>query len=278
MEKKTKKRIDPASESWDLFTKTGEISYYMLYKKLTKKWDKMEEKLNGIVLSAINYGENDKILSIFTLEQGIISAIIKGVKKASAKLKFASEPFRFAEFVFSVSTTRRVVINASLIDSFYQIREDIVSFYAGATILEFIKKIQRENIISSELFLETIESLKQITYAKESNASALVKFLLNSLATVGYGLSVKGCFSCHTTIENRIFFDCFSGAFFCEDCAQKEFREIKYDTYLSLKRVAEGEIIEKEEAYFALKLLEFYLENKVEIKLTALDELIKIIK
>ena len=35
MENKTKKRIDPASASWDLFTKTGEISYYMLYKKLT---------------------------------------------------------------------------------------------------------------------------------------------------------------------------------------------------------------------------------------------------
>ena len=58
----------------------------------------MEEKLNGIVLSGVSFGENDKILNIFTLEKGTVSAIIKGVKKAGAKLKFASEPFCFAEF------------------------------------------------------------------------------------------------------------------------------------------------------------------------------------
>ena len=61
----------------------------------------MEEKLSGIVLGGVNFSENDKILNIFTLEKGVISAKIKGVKKAGAKLKFASEPFCFAEFIFS---------------------------------------------------------------------------------------------------------------------------------------------------------------------------------
>ena len=60
----------------------------------------MEEKISGIVLGGISFGENDKILNIFTLEKGVISAKIKGVKKAGAKLKFASEPFCFAEFIF----------------------------------------------------------------------------------------------------------------------------------------------------------------------------------
>ena len=60
----------------------------------------MEEKLSGIVLGGVNYGENDKIINVFTLEKGVVSAKIKGVKKAGAKLKFASEPFCFAEFVF----------------------------------------------------------------------------------------------------------------------------------------------------------------------------------
>ena len=60
----------------------------------------MEEKMSGIVLSAVSVGENDKILNIFTLEKGVVSAKIKGVKKAGAKLKFASEPFCFAEFIF----------------------------------------------------------------------------------------------------------------------------------------------------------------------------------
>ena len=33
----------------------------------------MEEVIRGVVLGGINYGENDKILNIFTLEKGILS-------------------------------------------------------------------------------------------------------------------------------------------------------------------------------------------------------------
>ena len=91
----------------------------------------MEEKLSGIVLGGVSYGESDKILNIFTLEKGVVSAKIKGVKKSGAKLKFASEPFCFAEFIFSTSKDRRTVTGASLIESFYPLREDIVKYFAG---------------------------------------------------------------------------------------------------------------------------------------------------
>ena len=45
----------------------------------------MEEKLSGIVLSGINYGESDKIINVFTPEKGVVSAKMKSVKKAGAK-------------------------------------------------------------------------------------------------------------------------------------------------------------------------------------------------
>ena len=61
----------------------------------------MEKKVNGIVIRAVSYGESDKILTIYTLEEGLVSARIKGVKKAGAKLKACSEPFCFAEFVLA---------------------------------------------------------------------------------------------------------------------------------------------------------------------------------
>ena len=125
----------------------------------------MEEKLSGIVLNGVQYGESDKILNIFTLEKGTISAKIKGVKKAGAKLKFASEPFCFAEFIFSEVSNRRTVIGASLIESFYALRENIVKYFAGGTILEFIRRFAKENIVSKELFMLSIKTLKDICYS-----------------------------------------------------------------------------------------------------------------
>ena len=49
------------------------------------------------MLRAVDYGENDKILTLLSAEEGRITAGIKGVKKAGAKLKFAAQPFCFAE-------------------------------------------------------------------------------------------------------------------------------------------------------------------------------------
>ena len=56
----------------------------------------MEVKVNAIVIRAIDYKDNDRILTLYSLEKGKITAGIKGVKKAGAKLKFASEHFFFA--------------------------------------------------------------------------------------------------------------------------------------------------------------------------------------
>ena len=56
----------------------------------------MEEKLNALMLRGVDYKDNDKMLTLYSLERGLVSAGIKGVKKAGAKLKFASQPFCFA--------------------------------------------------------------------------------------------------------------------------------------------------------------------------------------
>ena len=113
----------------------------------------MEEKLSGIVLGGINFGENDKILNVFTPELGVISAKIKGVKKAGAKLKFAAEPFCFAEFIFSKKGSMRTVIGASLIDSFYSLRLDLKKYFCAGSVVEYVKKFIQEGITSSELFI-----------------------------------------------------------------------------------------------------------------------------
>ena len=59
----------------------------------------MESKVNAITLRAIPFSENDAILTLFSLESGLITAKIKGVKKAGAKLKFIAQPFCFSEIV-----------------------------------------------------------------------------------------------------------------------------------------------------------------------------------
>ncbi len=237
----------------------------------------MEEKLQGIVLGGINFGENDKILKIFTLGKGVVSAKIKGVKKAGAKLKFASEPFCFAEFIFSTSQDKRTIIGASLIESFYPIREDIEKYFCSGAILEFDKLFLMENIVSERLFLLTINALKEIAYGQENCKSVLVKFLLSALKESGYALNLNGCYKCGCKLKGRVFFDFLSGGFSCEECKERG-REINIETFFALENAQNGEVLTDRQAILSLRLLQFYIANKPEENIKSLSELLNMVK
>ncbi len=235
----------------------------------------MEEKVSGIVLSAISYGESDKILKVFTLEKGLISAKIKGVKKAGAKLKFASEPFCFAEFILLSGRAGYTVINASLIESFYAIRENIFKFYAGGAVLEFVKKFYKESMVAESAFIIALDALKSITFGNDFSAS-LARFLILSLKEVGYALNLDGCCECFSLTSPRIFFDYEKGAFYCENCFKGEGREINPDTFTALYRLEKGEEVSSSQSLRALRLIDYYLQNKTEESLFSLKEMLKI--
>lgn len=236
----------------------------------------MEEKLSGIVISSISYGENDKILNIFTPDKGVISAKIKGVKKATAKLKFAKEPFCFAEFIFSSTTKGRTVIGASLIDSFYPLREDINKYFCAGAVVEFIKKFYKENILSPDAFFIAVSALKEIAYGDALPQVALIRYLILALKEEGHALDLSGCGGCGGDITGRIFFDYRQGAFYCKECAGEGCREISLLTFNTLKSILEGAEVKGEGVLKGLKLLDFYLENEGEESLSSLKETIKI--
>ncbi len=236
----------------------------------------MEEKLSGIVLGGVNYGENDKILKVFTLEQGTVSAKIKGVKKAGAKLRFASEPFCFAEFIFSNTNKGKTVIGASLIDSFYTIRVDLIRYYCATAVIEFVRRFELESIVNKDMFVLTLDTLKNLAYGDEEAKSLLVKFLLQALKLTGYSINLSGCYKCGQEIDGKIYFDCYSGGFTCAECFEQDGREINYLTYLALRQAEKGEEISEDGSVLALRLLDFYLINKTQEKLNSLKELLKI--
>ncbi len=236
----------------------------------------MEEKESGIVLGAVNFSENDKILNIFTLGKGVICARIKGVKKAGAKLKFAAEPFCFAEYIFSKNADKRTVIGASLIDSFYPIRENIHKYFCAGAVVEFIKRFYKEELIDEQEFVICINALKEIAYT-ENYLTALVKFLILALENFGYKITLDRCFCCEKQIDGRIFFDYRNGAFLCADCFNGEGREVSITTYHAMQSATEGTLKDSDEgSKKALRLLDYYITNRVEENLNSLKELIKI--
>ena len=58
----------------------------------------MEGSVTAIVIRAEERKDSDYLLRLFSAE-GVISAVMRGVRKASSKMKFAAQPFAFCVYV-----------------------------------------------------------------------------------------------------------------------------------------------------------------------------------
>lgn len=237
-----------------------------------------EIKVNAITLRATDYGENDKILTLLTAERGRITAGIKGVKKANAKLKFAAQPFCFAEYILAERGGRYTVTQASECESFYELRTDVDKYYAACAVCEAVIALTSEGGDGTELFPVCIKAFRDALVG--DHKTALVAFLLDAISASGYGVSLNTfCPACGNNMNGaqKLRFDMRSGVFACWDCALGA--GVSGETFAALL-FADGKSSvppTEEGKKKALKLLREYLVQKVEARLPCLTEYINLI-
>lgn len=158
----------------------------------------MDTKVKGIILSTNDYQEADKIASIFSYEQGVISAKFAGVRKERAKLKALAQPFTLAEFELAGKKDFNVVKQGLVIDSFPQIISDYSKTICAFILVDIVKHILPKNKPEQELFLLTANYLKRIE--QEDCEQALIEFIINFETMLGEELNIF-------QTEQRIYLD-----------------------------------------------------------------------
>ncbi len=239
----------------------------------------MEVKVSGVTLRAADYNENDKIITLLTAESGKITAAVKGVKKAGAKLRFAAQPFCFAEFVLARRGEKYTVIGAAEAESFYDLRTDVNKFYAASAAAEAALNLTFEGDGDREILYKLLKTFSDMCGGDEKQA--LIGFLTFSLRRAGYGLALDNCVKCGTPLlgRDKLRFDFDAGAFSCYDCG--EGAGASRVTYNVLRKIDgknfEGDFITGDGEKRALRLLREYFSYKLNFAFKSLSEYIRLI-
>lgn len=238
----------------------------------------MEIKTEAIVLKSIDYKENDKMLTLFSSDLGKISAGIRGVKKPTAKLNFAAQPFCFAEYILAEKGGRYTVTGAYLHEAFYGLRLDIVRFYAACSALDVCRSVAMENESYYRSFVGLLNCLKELSLGEGDCAEALISFLLCMLAECGYPIDLNYLEECDGDIGDKLFFD-FSDGRFCSEERAELGRQASLSTYHLLRKCAglpyDEELLVGGRKR-ALRLLKVYLCEKTEETFENFGEFIRL--
>lgn len=179
----------------------------------------MTYKTRGVIIKRRNFGEADRILTIFTERYGKISAIAKGVRKPLSKLSGHLELFYFTDFVLAEGKNLDVVCGAQLIEGFAGLRKNLHATQQAYYLAELIDKLLHDESENNEIFIMFINSLRLIS---GGTGSLLLRYFeLQLLLQLGHKPEVGVCVKCRDKLNpEKIFWSNELGGALCEDCRQ----------------------------------------------------------
>lgn len=156
-----------------------------------------------LCLKAIDYKENDKLITLYCAGKGKIVATAKGCKSPKAKLKYATSPLCFGHYYFSKKNGRYTLTGCDCLDSFFDLSTDIEKFYTAMTIVEVLDKTQLEGQYDNVLFVHSLRTLNCLKDSQNEDIKKIVfDFLVKTVHILGYE-----CFAIKLTDFSSYFFN-----------------------------------------------------------------------
>lgn len=180
----------------------------------------MNDKTEGIILKQSDFKDSDYLLRVITVDQGVISLIAKGAKKATSKNSYACSPLTLAAIIYDQrSSSLYLMQSASIINTYRNIRADLIKVTIATLMCDVIDIIAKEMINEDDdfklLYVLLKESLNHLDQ-EDSNYIVLGVFISNILKVMGIAPQVDGCSLCGSS--HVVCISIKEGGFLCSNC------------------------------------------------------------
>lgn len=198
-------------------------------------------KTRGIILRRKNFGEADRLLTIFTSDRGKIRVLAKGTRKTLSKLAGNLELFCLTKLNIAEGRNLDIVTGAVIDKCFLGIRDNLENSNTVHYLAETVDQMTDENEKHPEIFNLLDQALEHINTYPEP--LLLSYFELHLLREVGFEPELYECLDCKEKLkpENNIFnFE--KGGLVCSSCAQTINDKISADAIKIIRLLANHEI------------------------------------
>lgn len=162
----------------------------------------MSERLyrtDAIILRRSDFGEADRLLTVFTPERGKLRLLAKGVRKTTSRKAGHVELFMLVDMLVAQGRTWDIVSQAEIVEPYRDLREDLDKTSNAYYLAELVDRFTEEHDPNQPLF-----ELLAVTLAHLSSNDpflALRYFELHLLGLTGYQPQLFFCLACNEALE-----------------------------------------------------------------------------
>ncbi|MBM7650004.1 DNA repair protein RecO (recombination protein O) [Bacillus ectoiniformans] len=180
----------------------------------------MLQKCEGIVIRTANYGETNKIVTMFTKEKGKIAVMARGAKKPNSRLSSITQPFTHGYFLIQSGSGLGTLQQGEMVSSMRHIREDLIVTSYAAYIVELLDKSTEEKEAYPSLFHFLQQTLHYLNEGYDAEILTNI-FEMKMLHLIGLRPELSCCVNCGSK-EGRFAFSIRENGLLCHRCFEMD--------------------------------------------------------
>jgi DNA repair protein RecO (recombination protein O) len=180
----------------------------------------MLQKCEGIVIRSTDYGESNKVVTLYTRELGKVGVMAKGAKKPNSRLSAITQLFTHGYFLVQKGSGLGSLQQGEMISSLRSIREDIFLTAYSSYIIELTDKSTEDRKVNPYLFELLHQTLNYINEGYDPDVLMNI-FELKILNVLGLHPILNQCAVCGST-DGNFSFSIREGGFLCHRCLDKD--------------------------------------------------------
>lgn len=180
----------------------------------------MLQKCEGIVIRATDYGETNKVITLYTREWGKFGVMARGAKKPNSRLSAVTQLFTHGYFLVQKGSGLGSLQQGEMITSMRAIREDIFLTAYSSYIVELTDKSTDDRKTNPFLFELLYQTLNYMNEGYDPDVLTNI-FELKMLNVLGLYPTLNQCSVCGLT-DGHFSFSIREGGFICHRCLDKD--------------------------------------------------------
>lgn len=150
-------------------------------------------KTKGLIIKKVDFGEGDRIITIFSENFGKIDLLVRGIRKSKKRDQSSVDLLTLSNFTFYKKGDNFILNTIDSIDFFYDLKKDIEKLEIVSYILSIINEIVLPGERKKEFFQRIEKALYFIIKNDNYNNFIMVLKMMNwIIKNEGYRINILG--------------------------------------------------------------------------------------
>jgi len=174
----------------------------------------------AIVMRRTDFGEADRLLTLYGREQGKFRAVAKGARKPQSRKTGHVELFMRTQFMLAEGRDLPIVTQAEMVDAYPALREDLVRTTYASYAVELLDRFAPDEEKNPRLYDLLAAALSWFT-TSDNLLMAARTYELRLLTIAGFQPQLFHCVRCLDPIQEQDqFFSAELGGILCPNCRE----------------------------------------------------------